>query len=407
MVGSPPGPDPAAIGRIFREESGRSIAALIRAFGDIDLAEDAIQDAFAVAIERWPDEGLPPRPGAWITTTARNRGIDRIRRESRGRELIEEAAMLGGEEDGDTDPDSEAVADERLRLIFMCCHPALSREAQVALTLRLLGGLTTPEVASAFLVAERTMGQRLSRAKRKIREARIPYAVPGEAELPARLSAVLAVLYLIYNAGLGPEGDRELRDEAIRLARILQSLMPGEPEAAGLLALMLLTEARQAGRLAEDGTLVPLAEQDRRRWDQGRIAEAAGVLAQPTGHRSGPYRLQAEIAAVHTAAVGGEATDWGRILGLYDELLALAPTPVVALNRAVAVAEVRGPGAALELLEGLELDGYCPFHAARADLLRRIGRGEEAAAAYRRAAELAPSEAERRYLGARGSTIDA
>ncbi|HEX8803599.1 MAG TPA: sigma-70 family RNA polymerase sigma factor, partial [Acidimicrobiales bacterium] len=371
--------DEATVGRVFREESGRSVAALVRAFGDIDLAEDAVQEAFAVALQRWPRDGLPANPGAWVTTTARNRAIDRLRREARGRELQREAA-------GPDDDPPEAVAgtgpvaDDRLRLVFTCCHPALSVEARIALTLRLLGGLTTAEVARAFLVPEATMAKRLVRAKHKIRAARIPYRVPGEAELVDRLPPVLAVLYLVYTAGhdaaAGPGGARpgvDLRREAIRLARTVAALMPDEPEAAGLLALLLLTESRQGARFADDGSLLVLGDQDRNRWDRALVAEGQAVLrACLRRGRPGPYQLQAAIGAVHADAPSVAATDWAQVLDLYDRLLALAPTPVVALNRAIALAEVSGPAAALAIVDGLPLDGYHLLHATRADLLRRL-----------------------------------
>jgi RNA polymerase sigma-70 factor, ECF subfamily len=384
--------DAAAVAGIFREESGRSVASLVRAFGDIDLAEDVVQEAFAAAVHRWPRDGLPPNPGAWITTTARNRAIDRLRREARGRELQRDAAGLNASDDEHPGP----ITDDRLRLIFTCCHPALSTEARIALTLRLLGGLTTAEVAAAFLVPEPTMAKRLVRAKHKIKAARIPYRVPAEAELVDRLPSVLGVLYLIYNAGDG------LRSEAIRLARTIAALMPDEPEVAGLLGLLLLTESRQPARFrSDDGSLVLLADQDRSRWDRALIAEGqALVRACLRRNRPGPYQLQAAINAVHSEAPSVEATDWRQIVGLYDHLLELSPTPVVALNRAIAVAEVDGPGAALAEVDRVagELDGYYLLHATRADLLRRLARTDEAAGAYARAAELAPTDAEREFL---------
>jgi RNA polymerase sigma-70 factor, ECF subfamily len=392
--------DGAEIGRVFREESGRSVAALIRVFGDIDLAEDAVQEAFAVALRRWPGDGLPPNPGGWITTTARNHAIDRLRRESRGRELLGElAALPPGDDDPRMPEEVGPVQDDRLRLIFTCCHPALSTEAQVALTLRLLGGLSTREVASAFLVAEPTMARRLVRAKHKIKAARIPYRVPEAHELPDRLPPVLAVVYLVYNAGLTSPVEPGLCGEAIRLARILAALMPDEPEVAGLLALLLLTESRRASRTRLDGSLVLLGEQDRTRWDRALIREGRAIVDRcRRRNRPGPYQLQAAINAVHADAPNVEQTDWSRIVALYDQLLAVAPTPVVALNRAIAVGEVQGPAAALALVDELDLDNYHPFHATRADLLRRLGRHREAAAAYRRAAALAPTEAERDFL---------
>ena len=388
--------DDALIGRIFREESGRSVATLIRIFGDIDLAEDAVQEAFAIALRKWPIEGLPPNPGGWITTTARNRAIDHLRREVRGRELrlqvIEGAEETSGVEAG-------PMQDDRLRLIFTCCHPALSSEAQVALTLRLLGGLTTAEVARAFLVAGPTMAKRIVRAKHKIKAAHIPYRVPSEAELPERLRPVLAVLYLTYNAGTrGPAGDG-LRQEAIRLARAIASLMPDEAEVAGLLALLLLTESRWAARFTADGSLVLLRDQDRAVWDRTLIHEGQAIVrACLRRNRPGPYQIQAAINAVHSDATSIEATDWSQVLALYDQLLVISPTPVVALNRAIALGEVRGPHAALALLDDLDLDDYHLFHAARADFLRRLGRPDDAARAYARAAALATSDAERAFL---------
>jgi len=401
------GPDRAAIGRIFREETGRSIASLVRTFGDIDLAEDSVQEAFALAVRSWPKAGLPPNPGGWITTTARNSAMDRLRRESRGRELLREVAALShAEEDPGIPGEHEAVEDDRLRLIFTCCHPALSREAQVALTLRLLGGLETAEVARSFLVAEATMAQRLVRAKRKIKAARVPYRVPEEHELPDRLSPVLAVVYLIYNAGVDRAPQDELCAEAIRLARILATLMPDEPEVAGLLALLLLTESRRASRTGLDGSLVLLAEQDRSRWDRALIEEGQAIVRGCLRrNQPGPYQLQAAINAVHADAASFADTEWAQIVALYDRLFAVAPTPVVALNRAIAVGEIRGPAAALALVEELDLDGYHAFHATRADLLRRLGRQAEAVAAYERAAALAQTEAERDFLrlGGRGS----
>ena len=386
----------ALIGRIFREESGRSVATLIRIFGDIDLAEDAVQEAFALALRKWPVEGLPPNPGGWITTTARNRAIDHLRRQARGRELVG-LVVEGADQRSDEEPGP--VQDDRLRLIFTCCHPSLSTESQVALTLRLLGGLTTAEVARAFIVAEPTMAKRIVRAKHKIKAAHIPYRLPSEAELPERLRAVLAVLYLTYNAGTdGPTGD-DLRQEAIRLARAVGGLMPDETEVAGLLALLLLTESRWAARFTHDGSMVLLRDQDRGLWDRALIAEGQAIVrACLRRNRPGPYQIQAAINAVHADAASIEATDWNQILALYDQLLATSPTPVVALNRAIALGEVRGPLAALALLDHLDLDEYHLFHAARADLLRRLGRSSDAADAYARAARLATSDAERAFL---------
>lgn len=377
------------------------MASLVRTFGDIDLAEDAVQEAFAIAVHKWPEEGLPQNPGAWITTTARNRAIDRLRRDARGRELLEGMVVLDlPAEREDTGP----VTDDRLRLIFTCCHPALSTEAQIALTLRLLGGLSTAEVASAFLVPEATMAKRLVRAKHKIKAARIPYRVPGDAELVDRLRPVLAVLYLVYNAGAaGPPG-AELRHEAIRLTRTVATLMPDEPEVTGLLALLLLSESRQRARVTADGSLVRLADQDRALWDRALIEEGrALVRACLRRDQPGPYQLQAAINAVHADAPSVEATDWAQILALYDHLFELSPTAVVAMNRAIAVAEVRGPADALGLVDELALDGYYLFHATRADLLLRLGRADEARLAYVRAAELAPSDVERAFLEARAA----
>jgi RNA polymerase sigma-70 factor (ECF subfamily) len=399
--------DEAEVGRIFREESGRSVATLVRVFGDIDVAEDAVQEAFAIALRKWAGEGVPANPGGWITTTARNRAIDRLRRDARGRELLSEVAALSPSDNDPRMPEEVGpMQDDRLRLIFTCCHPALSTEAQVALTLRLLGGLSTKEVARSFLVAEPTMGVRLVRAKRKIKAARIPYRVPEEHELPGRLSPVLAVVYLIYNAGLTTSGEPGLCSEGIRLARILAMLMPDEPEVAGLLALLLLTESRRASRTRPDGSLVLLGEQDRTRWDRALIEEGQAIVRRCLRrNQPGAYQLQAAISAVHADAPTFEETDWSQIVALYDQLLAVAPTPVVALNRAIAIGEVKGPGAALALVDELDLDTYYPFHATRADLLRRLGRNSEAAAAYERAAAIAPTDAERDFLrvGGRGS----
>jgi RNA polymerase sigma-70 factor (ECF subfamily) len=397
--------DDALIGRIFREESGRSVASLIRVFGDIDLAEDAVQEAFALALRKWPADGLPPNPGGWITTTARNRAIDHLRRESRGRELMGQVAEVAVEPPGE---ETGPVQDDRLRLIFTCCHPALSTEARIALTLRLLGGLTTGEVARAFLVAEPTMAKRLVRAKHKIKAAHIPYRVPGEAELPERLRPVLAVLYLTYNAGTeGPSGD-DLRHEAIRLARAIAGLMPDEAEVAGLLALLLLTESRWPARYSPDGALVLLRDQDRSSWDRALIEEGHAIVrACLRRNQPGPYQIQAAINAVHADAESFEATDSSQILALYDQLLAMTPTPVVAMNRAIALGEIQGPQVALEILDDLNLDEYHLFHAARADLLRRLGRHVEASQSYARAATSAASDAERTFLLARLETAQA
>jgi RNA polymerase sigma-70 factor (ECF subfamily) len=382
------------------------VATLIRIFGAIDIAEDAVQDAFAVALRNWSTDGLPPNPGGWITTTARRCAIDRLRRESRGRDLLDDVAVLSS---STVDPGPEVmgnVHDDRLRLIFTCCNPALSVEAQVALTLRLLGGLTTKEVARAFLVAEPAMSQRLARAKRKIKAARIPYRVPEDHDLPERLRPVLAVVYLVYNAGLTSPSDPDLRSEAIRLARLLVTLMPDEPEVAGLLALLLLTESRRSSRTRPDRSLVLLGEQDRSRWDRALIEEGQAIVRGCVRrNQPGPYQLQAAINDVHADAPTLEETDWPQIIALYDQLLAVAPTPVVALNRAIAIGEVQGAAAALALVDELDLENYHPFHATRADLLRRLDRDSEAATAYQRAADMAPTDAERDFfrLGGRVS----
>ncbi len=392
--------DEAEVGQIFREEYGRSVANLISVFGDIDAAEDAVQEAFAVALRRWPRTGLPPNPGGWITTTARNRAIDRLRREARGRKLSNQVAVPSPRNDDPGMPQEVGpVQDDRLRLIFTCCNPALSTEAQVALTLRLLGGLATEDVARAFLVAEPAMAQRLVRAKRKIKAARIPYRVPEDHELSHRLRPVLAVVYLVYNAGLTSPAETSLCSEAIRLARILATLMPDEPEVAGLLALLLLTDSRRTSRTRPDGSLVVLGEQDRTRWDRALIEEGQAIVRRCLRrNKPGAYQLQAAINAVHADAPTVEETDWSQIVVLYDQLLAVAPTPVVALNRAIAIGEVQGPAAALALVDELNLDNYHPFHATRADLLRRLGRHAEAATAYARAAAMAPTDAERDFL---------
>jgi RNA polymerase sigma-70 factor (ECF subfamily) len=382
------------------------VATLIRVFGDIDVAEDAVQDAFAVALRKWPIDDLPPNPGGWIMTTARRCAIDRLRRETRGRDLLDDVAVLSsGAEDPGLPGMVTQVQDDRLRLIFTCCNPALSTEAQVALTLRLLGGMTTAEVARAFLVAEPTMSQRLARAKRKIKAARIPYRVPEDDELPGRLRPVLAVVYLVYNAGVNDSGGQDLCAEAIRLARILVTLMPDESEVAGLLALLLLTESRRPSRTAADGSLVLLGEQDRTRWDRALIEEGQAIVrACVRRNQPGPYQLQAAINAVHAETLSIEGTDWLQIVTLYDQLLAISPTPVVAMNRAIAIAEVRGPGVALALVDELELDNYYSFHATRADLLVRLGRKREAEAAYERASDMAPTDAERGFLRLGGRT---
>jgi RNA polymerase sigma-70 factor (ECF subfamily) len=392
----------AAITRAHREEWARVVATLARRFGDLDIAEEMTADAFATAVKRWPVDGVPPNPGAWLTTTANRKAIDRLRREARRADKHKEALMLL--------PDSTeplgAIDDDRLRLVFTCCHPALAMEARVALTLRMVGGLTVPEIARAFLIQEAAMGRRITRAKAKINVAKIPYRVPSREDLPARVTGVLAVLYLIFNEGyLASHPEKEairsdLTAEAIRLTRLVRDLMPADGEVAGLLALMLLTEARRAARVSANGELVTLAEQDRDAWDGELIAEGHALVRArlASGQAPGRYQILAAINAVHTDARDVRDTDWSQVVALYDQLVRLDPSPIVRLNRAIAVAELDGPGVALVEVEGLALEGYHAFHATHADLLRRLGRRAESRAAYDRAIGLAGNTAETAYL---------
>jgi RNA polymerase sigma-70 factor (ECF subfamily) len=401
----------AAITRVHQQEWARVVAGLTRRFGDLDIAEDAAAEAFATAVERWPADGVPPNPGGWLTTTATRKALDRIRREAQ-RDTKHQAALMIS--DDTAHAPTGPIDDDRLRLVFTCCHPALAPEARIALTLRMIGGLTVAQIAHAFLVQETTMAQRITRAKAKIKAAHIPYRVPSAADIQERLTAVLAVVYLIFNEGyLAGEGDDALRvdlsDEAIRLGRLLRNLLPDDGEVTGLLALMLLTDARRAARVSRTGELVTLADQDRGAWNRSLIAEGHALVRERLsavaagGPAPGRFQLQAAMNAVHTAAPDARDTDWSQIVALYDRLVAIDPSPVVRLNRAVAIAELDGPAVALAQVDRLGewLEGYHAFHVTRADLLRRLHRSEEARTAYARAIELAGNPAERAYLSRR------
>ena len=397
-----------AVTRAHREQWARVVAALARRFGDLDIAEEAAAEAFATAVERWPADGVPPSPGAWLTTTATRKAIDRIRRENKRDGKHRQAQLVL---DDDPPGPARAIDDERLRLIFTCCHPALAMQTRMALTLRMVAGLTVPEIARAFLVQETAIGQRITRAKAKIKAARIPYRVPAAEDLPARISGVLAVLYLVFNEGYlatGPGTEpvrHDLTAEAIRLTRLIRALLPQDGEAAGLLALMLMTEARRIARVSASGELVPFAEQDRGAWDPVLIAEGHRLVRErlAAGEAPGRYQIQAAISAVHTSARDVRDTDWSQVVALYDQLVRLDPSPVVALNRAIAVAELDGPEVALAAVDRLEhrLAGYHAYHAARADLLRRLGRSQKSRAAYDKAIGLAGNTAETAYLARR------